>query len=115
MDTSCIFCKIASGALGTAFVHEDDAVVAFEDLNPQAPHHVLIIPREHVVSLSSATDAHDALLSRLLMVAAKVAGERGIAESGYRTVINTGPDGGQSVFHLHVHLLGGRPLAWPPG
>ncbi len=115
MDTSCIFCKIASGALGTAFVHEDDAVVAFEDLNPQAPLHVLIIPREHVVSLSSATDAHDALLSRLLMVAAKVAGERGIAESGYRTVINTGPDGGQSVFHLHVHLLGGRPLAWPPG
>lgn len=115
MDTSCIFCKIASGALGTAFVHEDDAVVAFEDLNPQAPLHVLIIPREHVVSLSSATDAHDALLSRLLRVAAKVAGERGIAESGYRTVINTGPDGGQSVFHLHVHLLGGRPLAWPPG
>ena len=115
MDTSCIFCKIASGAFGTAFVHEDDSIVAFEDLNPQAPHHVLIIPREHVVSLSSASDDHDALLSRLLRVAVKVAAERGIAESGYRTVINTGPDGGQSVFHLHLHLLGGRPLAWPPG
>ena len=115
MDTSCIFCKIASGALGTAFVHEDDVVVAFDDLTPQAPHHVLIIPREHIVSLSSATDDHTEMLSRLLRVAATVAKARGIAESGYRTVINTGPDGGQSVFHLHVHLLGGRPLAWPPG
>lgn len=115
MDTSCIFCKIASGALGTAFVHEDDAVVAFDDLTPQAPHHVLIIPREHIVSLSSATDGHAAMLGRLLRVAATVAKARGIDESGYRTVVNTGPDGGQSVFHLHVHLLGGRPLAWPPG
>lgn len=115
MDTSCIFCRIGSGALGAAFVHEDDTVVAFEDLNPQAPHHVLIIPREHVVSLASTSDEHAALLGHLLRIAANIAKARGIADSGYRTVINTGQDGGQSVFHLHVHLLGGRPLAWPPG
>ncbi len=115
MDTSCIFCKIASGAIPATFLHEDDAVVAFGDLNPQAPHHVLIIPREHVVSLASATDGHTEVLGRLLRVAAEIAERLGVTDSGYRTVINTGPDGGQSVFHLHVHLLGGRPLAWPPG
>lgn len=115
MDTSCVFCKVGSGAFGTPFLHEDDAIVAFEDLNPQAPHHFLVIPRAHIGSLSATAEEHEALLGRLLRVAAAVARARGIADSGYRTVINTGVDGGQSVFHLHVHVLGGRPLAWPPG
>lgn len=113
MTSECLFCRIASGDIPSALVAETDDTVAFRDINPQAPLHVLVIPRVHVDSLASATD--QALLGSLLSVAARIAKEQGYSESGYRTVINTGPDGGQSVSHLHVHLLAGRPLDWPPG
>ncbi|MSP91208.1 MAG: histidine triad nucleotide-binding protein [Myxococcales bacterium] len=111
----CIFCRIAAGELGTRFVYEDAEVVAFEDLHPQAPTHVLVIPRRHIVALASSTPGDDAVLGRLLAAVRQVAADRGVAETGYRTVINTGSDGGQSVLHLHAHLLAGRPLGWPPG
>ena len=95
------------------FVAETDDCVAFRDIRPQAPVHVLVIPRTHVDSLNDATDA--ALIGRLALLAAEIARKEGIAQSGYRTVINTNADAGQTVFHIHLHLLGGRPLGWPPG
>jgi histidine triad (HIT) family protein len=109
---TCIFCKIAAGDVPATKIHEDDEVVAFRDLHPQAPVHVLIIPKTHVASLAGA-EAH--LLGRLLQAAHAIAESEGIAASGYRVVTNTGAHGGQTVFHLHLHLLGGRPLTWPPG
>lgn len=110
-----IFGKIANGEVEADLVYEDEAVVAFRDLNPQAPVHVLVIPRKPIPTLSDA-EADDAeLLGRLLLAAAKVAEQEGIAEQGYRTVINCKAGGGQTVYHLHVHLIGGRPLQWPPG
>jgi histidine triad (HIT) family protein len=112
MAEDCIFCRIASGALGVPFLQESDVAVAFRDANPQAPVHVLVVPREHVTSLSDAEDP--ALLGALARMAADVAHSEGIAESGYRTVVNTGPNGGQSVDHLHFHVLGGRAMGWPP-
>ena len=96
-------------------VHRDERSLAFRDINPQAPVHVLVIPREHIESLDDATQRDEAILGHLLRVAARVANEQGLSESGYRTVINTGAGAGQSVFHLHVHVLGGRALTWPPG
>ena len=111
----CIFCKIAAGQIPANKVHEDDRCLAIRDLHPQAPVHVLVIPREHVVSASALHEGHDALAGHLLRVGAKVAADEGVAESGYRLVFNTGPDAGQSVFHLHLHVLGGRSMAWPPG
>jgi len=111
----CIFCKIVAGGIPAAKVFEDDRAVAFRDINPQAPTHALIIPRRHVASLGEAGEDDESLLGHLLLVAARVAREEGLAESGYRTVINTGAGAGQSVFHIHVHLLGGRALTWPPG
>ena len=114
-EQDCIFCKIVAGAIPATKVYENDRVVAFRDINPQAPTHVLVIPREHVASLDEAGDEHEALLGRLLLAAARVAREGGLARTGFRTVINNGAGAGQSVFHLHVHLLGGRPLTWPPG
>jgi histidine triad (HIT) family protein len=111
----CIFCKIVAGGIPAAKVYEDDRAVAFRDINPQAPTHALVIPRAHVASLNEAGEADAALLGHLLLVAARVARDEGHAGGGYRTVINTGPDAGQTVFHVHVHVLGGRRLTWPPG
>lgn len=113
--SDCIFCRIASGDIPATVVHRDEHVVAFRDLHPQAPVHVLVIPREHVASLDAAADGHSALLGRLFLAARDVARAEGIAEDGYRTVLNVGADGGQTVHHLHVHVLGGRSLGWPPG
>lgn len=114
-DPSCLFCKIVAGSIPADLVHADERAVAFRDINPLAPVHVLVVPREHVASLEAASERHADLLGALLIVARRVAREQGIAEGGYRTVINTGADGGQSVHHLHVHVLGGRAMQWPPG
>jgi histidine triad (HIT) family protein len=111
----CIFCKIVAGAIPATKIFEDERALAFRDLNPQAPTHALVIPRTHIASLSEASEADEALLGHLLRVAARVAREEGHAQEGYRTVINTGAHAGQTVFHIHVHVLGGRALTWPPG
>ena len=112
---NCIFCKIVAGEIPAAKIYEDERAVAFRDINPQAPTHALVIPRKHVASLNEAGETDEALLGHLLLVAARVAREEGHADGGYRTVINTGAGAGQTVFHIHVHLLGGRSLTWPPG
>ena len=114
-EENCLFCKIVDGKIPAEFVHQDDRCVVIRDINPQAPTHVLVIPREHIESLNDAGQRDEGLLGHLLRVAARVANDLGHEESGYRTVINTGEGAGQSVFHLHVHVLGGRPLNWPPG
>jgi histidine triad (HIT) family protein len=111
----CIFCKIIAGEIPTAKVYEDAECVAFNDISPQAPTHVLIIPREHLASLAEAADEHEKTLGHLLLTAGKIAREKGFADDGYRVVINTNRDGGQTVYHLHVHLLAGRPFIFPPG
>jgi histidine triad (HIT) family protein len=111
----CIFCRIVKGQAPARIVYEDETVMAFEDLHPQAPVHLLVIPRRHLPSLNEATAEDEPLLGRLLAVAARLAQERQLAGRGYRTVINNGAGAGQSVFHLHVHLLGGRLFHWPPG
>lgn len=109
----CVFCKIASGEMKANVVLEDEHLVAFKDLNPRAPLHVLVIPRQHIASLAAADDP--ALVGRLALAAARVATDAGYAERGFRVVNNSGPDAGQSVPHLHFHVLAGRGLAWPPG
>lgn len=114
-EADCIFCKIAAGATAADKVFEDDQAVAFRDLNPQAPTHVLIVPKEHLESLNDVSQSDESALGHLVRLASKVANQLGIAENGFRTVINTGAEAGQSVFHLHVHVLGGRPMTWPPG
>ena len=114
-ENNCIFCKIIEGTIPATIVHRDERSLAFEDGNPQAPVHVLVVPHEHIESLDEASRRDESTLGHLLRVAARIANERGLYESGYRTVINTGASAGQSVFHLHVHLLGGRTLGWPPG
>lgn len=111
--TACLFCKIAKGEITASIIAQDDGFVAFRDINPQAPTHILIIPRAHVTTLNEATD--EGLLGRLLVHARDVARAEGLADRGYRVVINTNAEAGQSVFHLHAHLLGGRAMAWPPG
>jgi histidine triad (HIT) family protein len=111
----CIFCKIIAGEIPAAKIYEDERAVAFRDINPQAPTHALVIPRTHVASLNDASESDEALLGHLLRVAARVAADEGHAGEGYRAVINTGARAGQTVFHVHVHVLGGRTLAWPPG
>ena len=113
--SDCLFCKIAEKKIPSKIVHEDDRAVAFEDVNPQAPVHVLVIPRKHVASVSELQVADAGLLGHLMLTGAAVAKQKGIAEGGYRLVMNTGVNGGQSVFHLHLHVLGGRPMHWPPG
>lgn len=114
--SDCIFCKIAAGEIPAQKIFEDDFVVAFRDLNPQAPVHVLIIPKKHVASVKNLTDDDKNLVAHIFVdVAKKIAAELGIADGGFRLVINTGDDGGQTVHHLHVHLLGGRKMTWPPG
>jgi len=114
-ENSCLFCRIIAGEIPGDFIHQDEQCVAIRDINPQAPMHVLVIPREHLESLDDASQKDEALVGHLLRIAARLANEEGHAESGYRTVINTGAGAGQSVFHLHVHVLAGRPLNWPPG
>jgi histidine triad (HIT) family protein len=111
----CIFCKIAAGEIPSTRVFEDEMCVAFNDLSPQAPTHILIVPREHIDSMDTAAPDHKDTLGHLLLSAAEIAREKGFAEDGYRVVINTNSDGGQTVFHLHVHLLAGRPFVFPPG
>lgn len=113
--SDCLFCKIASGAIAADLVHEGERLLAFRDISPQAPLHVLVIPREHVASLDAVGEDGGGLLGEALLLAAAIARREGVSEDGYRTVINTGDDGGQTVHHLHVHVLGGRPLGWPPG
>ena len=115
IDANCIFCKIAAGDIPAEKVHEDDLCVIFRDLTPQAPHHFLIIPREHIDSLDKAASGQTPLLGHMLFQAAETARELGFAEDGYRVVVNTNSDGGQTVFHLHIHLLGGREFTFPPG
>lgn len=111
----CIFCKIVAGTVPSTKVHEDNACIAFNDLSPQAPTHILIVPKEHVDSLDKAGGNHKETLGHLLLSAAEIARDRGFADDGYRVVINTNSDGGQTVFHLHIHLLAGRPFVFPPG
>jgi len=111
----CIFCKIANGELDSEILHSDDSAVAFNDINPQAPHHVLVIPREHIASVADVSRDDESLVGHLCGVAARLAEQLGFAEDGYRLVVNCGAHGGQAVDHLHVHLLGGRQLTWPPG
>jgi len=110
-----IFGKIASGEIAADLVYKDEDVVAFRDISPQAPMHLLVIPRKPIPTLDAAGPEDAALLGKLLLVAAQVAREAGIAERGYRTVINCNAEAGQTVFHLHLHVLGGRPMQWPPG
>lgn len=114
-DPSCLFCRIVADQLPSTRVHEDDAVIAFRDIAPRAPTHVLVIPREHIASAADLTEAHGPILGRLFAVAADVAKSEGIADAGYRVVTNVGRWGGQSVDHLHFHVMGGRAFDWPPG
>ena len=113
MADPCLFCRIVAGEIPAQLVAQNDACVAFHDLNPQAPLHVLVVPRQHVASLSDAADA--TLLGDVALMAARVAREQGYGESGFRTVVNDGADAGQTVRHLHMHVLAGRSLGWPPG
>ncbi|MCC6485591.1 MAG: histidine triad nucleotide-binding protein [Armatimonadetes bacterium] len=112
---NCIFCKIARGEIPAQIVYEDSDVVAFEDLNPQAPTHVLVIPRRHISRVSDAKESDALLLGKLTLAANQIAAERGIVEGGYRLVMNCNEGAGQSVWHIHLHLLGGRNMQWPPG
>lgn len=114
-DTSCIFCKIAGREIPAEILRESDRVVAFRDLNPQAPTHILLIPKEHIASLAEVTDDHGAMLADIAQAATHLARTEGIDQTGWRLVTNVGPDAGQAVFHLHFHLLGGRKMLWPPG
>ena len=112
---ACLFCRIAAGEIPATRVYEDDRIVAFEDLNPQAPMHVLVIPRAHVATLNDLAPEHDGLVGEMVRRAAALAAERGYAADGFRTVFNCNSHAGQSVFHIHLHVLAGRRLSWPPG
>jgi histidine triad (HIT) family protein len=114
MSEDCIFCRIVAGEVSAKFVHQDGEVVAFEDVNPQAPTHVLVIPRTHIPRALDVTPEHAPLLGRIFDVAGKIARERNL-EEGFRLVVNNGPQAGQTVYHLHFHLMGGRGMKWPPG
>jgi len=112
---SCLFCKIIEREIPAAIVFEDDQMIAFNDINPQAPTHVLIVPKRHIETLTDLTEGDDEIVGALVRRAAAIAAERGFAAKGYRTVFNTNRDAGQTVFHIHLHLLGGRSMTWPPG
>ncbi|HLB61967.1 MAG TPA: histidine triad nucleotide-binding protein [Actinomycetota bacterium] len=115
MDTDCLFCKIAAREIPAEIVHETETVVAFRDVNPQAPTHILLIPKEHIAGIDAIEDLHADMLADVFQAASHLAKADGVHESGWRVVSNVGPDAGQSVFHLHFHVLGGRSMAWPPG
>ncbi|MEA1927014.1 MAG: histidine triad nucleotide-binding protein [Candidatus Auribacterota bacterium] len=112
---ACLFCDIIAGEIPADIVFEDDDIIAFRDVNPRAPVHILIIPRKHISGMSAAEESDKELLGRICLAAAEIAAREEIGRSGYRLVVNSGPDAGQAVDHLHFHLLGGRPLGWPPG
>lgn len=111
----CLFCKIINKEIPAKIVYEDDTVLAFEDINPQAPLHILVIPKKHIPTTLEITKDDHSLIGQLLQTANRLAREKGVAEQGFRTVINCNRDAGQTVFHIHLHLLGGRPMSWPPG
>jgi histidine triad (HIT) family protein len=111
----CLFCKMVRGEIPPETVYEDERVLAFKDINPQAPVHVLVIPKAHIATTNDLTEANAEIVARLYLTAKQVAKEMGIADSGYRTVMNCNAGAGQSVFHIHLHVLGGRPMSWPPG
>lgn len=111
----CLFCRIAQQQIPATFVHEDDQVVAFRDISPRAPVHLLIIPKQHVTTINDLQPGDAALAGHMLLTAQKLAATEGIAESGYRLVMNCNREGGQTVYHIHLHLLGGRSMHWPPG
>ena len=113
--SDCIFCKIANGEIPTNYIYEDDKVVAFNDIEPQAPVHILIIPKEHIASALELDDSNCDVVGHIFKVASQIAREKGFADGGFRLVNNCGKDGGQTVGHIHFHLLGGRNLGWPPG
>jgi histidine triad (HIT) family protein len=111
----CLFCKISSGEIPSELLYETPRVVAFRDISPQAPTHILIIPRKHIASVAELQDDDGGVMGELFLAARELARTEGIEESGYRMVVNAGPDAGQAVFHIHLHLLGGRGMSWPPG
>ncbi|XXF77287.1 histidine triad nucleotide-binding protein [Myxococcaceae bacterium GXIMD 01537] len=113
--SDCLFCKIRDGHIPAKVVYRDEECLAFEDINPQAPTHVLFIPLRHIATVNDLTAEDREVVGHLFVAAAKVAKQRGLSENGYRVVMNTHRDAGQTVFHIHLHLLGGRPLGWPPG
>jgi len=113
--TDCLFCKMVEGEIEPDTVYEDEYILAFRDINPQAPTHVLIIPKQHIATLNDLEEQHTELLGKMYLAAKKIARQEGLAEDGYRAVINCGKNGGQMVFHIHLHLLGGRAMQWPPG
>lgn len=114
-DPNCLFCKIVNGDIEADVVHQADDVVAFRDLNPQAPTHILIIPRKHIATINDIAESDTEVIGRLYLAAKSIAADEGLAEPGYRVVMNCNAGAGQSVFHVHLHLLGGRPFGWPPG
>ncbi|MDO9547890.1 MAG: histidine triad nucleotide-binding protein [Candidatus Marinimicrobia bacterium] len=115
MNNECVFCKIANGEFGVKFIYEDEELLAFHDINPQAPVHVLIIPRKHIARINRLNDSDRSLAGKMILTANKIAEDENISEGGYRLVFNCGPDGGQELEHIHLHLLGGRQMNWPPG
>lgn len=115
MSQDCLFCKIVDGDIAADVVFESDNAIAFRDVNPQAPTHVLVIPRQHIATINDLEPGNESLVGELYMAARQIAADEGIAEAGYRTVMNCNEGAGQSVFHIHLHVLGGRALSWPPG
>ena len=113
--SDCLFCRMVGGQIPVTKVFEDDDLIAIQDINPQAPLHLLVIPKSHIATLNDLAPDHDALVGRVMRRAAALANERGYADRGFRTVFNTNAEAGQSVFHIHLHVLAGRPLGWPPG
>jgi histidine triad (HIT) family protein len=113
--SDCLFCRIIAGEIPASIVYQDDHLVAFNDINPQAPVHILVVPKKHVATLNDLTPGEDQLVGEMVRRAAAIASERGISAGGYRTVFNTNREAGQTVFHIHLHLIGGRSMHWPPG
>lgn len=113
--SDCVFCRMVAGEIKPNKVYEDEEILAFRDLNPQAPHHILVIPKRHIATLNDLNEQDAPLMGRLYLAAREIAAREGFADRGYRTLVNCNRDGGQTVFHLHLHLLGGRQMTWPPG
>lgn len=113
--SDCLFCKLVSGDIPADIVYQDEEVFAFRDISPQAPTHILVIPKQHIATINDVDDSHQALLGKLILTAKTIAKDQGLADDGYRLVMNCNQDGGQTVYHIHLHLLGGRALSWPPG